>query len=207
MLMNRSASALLISATLMIAGTSAQADTINTGRGQLAKDVSQPAAKKTTRALKATKSHAGKKKVRRARKAKASVSHGARRSKYVPLVHQLKPAGLPFTLVDAVITMESGYNASARGRHGEIGLMQVKPATARMVHSLTGVKAGSLTVPANNLRVGMAYLDWCYRRAKGKIGATIGCYNAGPGNMWKWQKFAVTRKYVRYVLSRFGGSS
>ena len=98
--------------------------------------------------------------------------------------------------------MESGYNAAARGRHGEIGLMQVKPATAQMVRSLTGVKGGSLSVPANNLRIGMAYLNWCYRRAKANIGATIGCYNAGPGNMWKWQKFAVTRKYVRYVRSR-----
>ena len=65
--------------------------------------------------------------------------------------------------------------------HGEIGLMQVKPATARMVRSLTGVRAGSLAVPANNLRIGMAYLNWCYRRAKRNVGSHHRLLQRRPG--------------------------
>ncbi|MGI9462889.1 MAG: lytic transglycosylase domain-containing protein [Aestuariivirgaceae bacterium] len=140
--------------------------------------------------------------IKKKRKSGLSLKRSSRRTKYLALARKHKPAGLPISLVDAVITMESGYNPAARGQHGEIGLMQVKPATARMTRSLTGVKGGSLTVPANNLRIGMAYLNWCYKRAKLNVAATIGCYNAGPGNMWKWHKFAVTRKYVRFVRQR-----
>ncbi|NNE22034.1 MAG: lytic transglycosylase domain-containing protein [Rhizobiales bacterium] len=158
---------------------------------------------KTTNTQQAKPAQATRNKTASARKpGKAMTRRNVRRAKYLPMAKSMKPSGLPIALVDAVITMESGYNPSARGASGEIGLMQVKPATARMVRSLTGVRGGSLSVPVNNLRIGMAYLNWCYKRAKRHVPATIGCYNAGPGNMWKWHKFAVTRKYVSFVRKR-----
>ena len=201
--MNVSAKALVFSVAMAIAGATAQAESIRSGQSELEENSrinsTRTSKNKAAKAEKVSR----KKSATRKRSAKRVSSRNGRRSKYMPMVKRLKPAGLPIRLVDAVITMESGYNASARGQAGEVGLMQVKPATARMVRSLTGVKTGgSLAVPANNLRVGMAYLNWCYRRAKRNLAATIGCYNAGPGNMWKWQKFAVTRKYVRFVQSR-----
>lgn len=203
--MKVSAMALIMGAAMTVASTATMAETndntdfnrnggtiktISTGKAKLA-----PASRKKT---------VRKKTVRKktARAGKAGTTRSVRRAKYLPMARSMKPAGLPISLVDAVITMESGYNPAARGAAGEIGLMQVKPATARMVRSLTGVRAGKLSVPANNLRIGMAYLNWCYKRAKRNVPATIGCYNAGLGNMWKWQKFAVTRKYVSFVRKR-----
>ena len=41
--------------------------------------------------------------------------------------------GIPFPLVDAVMNLESGYDASAHGAAGEIGLMQVMPETAAVL--------------------------------------------------------------------------
>lgn len=195
--MKVSATALIMGAAMTIASTAAMAETTGADNEQSGRGV------KTTSTHQAKLAPASRNKTTRARSTgKVSTKRSVRRAKYLPMAKSLKPAGLPIALVDAVITMESGYNPSARGRHGEIGLMQVKPATARMVRSLTGVRAGSLSVPVNNLRVGMAYLNWCYKRAKRTVPATIGCYNAGPGNMWKWQKFAVTRKYVSFVRKR-----
>src|SRR5262245_52641057 len=40
--------------------------------------------------------------------------------------------GLPPALLDAVMAVESSYNPAVVGMDGEIGLMQVMPATARM---------------------------------------------------------------------------
>ena len=217
--MKVSATALIVGATMAITSTMAIAETTKSdnNRGVVSTKVvtkqkthgikpAKVSSRKVSR-KKVTRKKVLRKNVNRKRSStRATTSRSARRGKYLPMARRLKPAGLPISLVDAVITMESGYNPSARGRHGEIGLMQVKPATARMVRSLTGVKAGSLTVPSNNLRVGMAYLNWCYKRAKLNVAATIGCYNAGPGNMWKWQKFAVTRKYVRFVRNRISSN-
>ncbi len=134
-----------------------------------------------------------------------------RRASLMPLVRSAKPGRLPLSLVDAVITNESGYRAGVRGSRGEVGLMQILPATARSIARQTGLGgvaglSGSqlvryLSVPRNNLRVGLAYLNWCYGKANGDVGATIGCYNAGPGNMWRWNRIAVTRNYVRRVRS------
>lgn len=195
--MNSSAKAIVAGLALTLTGFAANAETVSNYTSQFGKSKTLSSTYTSKRAVRAVKKISRKKRTKR-----PSIKRSGRRTKYLALAKRLKPAGLPISLVDAVITMESGYNPGARGRHGEIGLMQVKPATARMVRSLTGVRAGALSVPANNLRIGMAYLNWCYRRAKSSIPATIGCYNAGPGNMWKWQKFAVTRKYVRFVRNR-----
>lgn len=190
--------AMALCGILLVAGNDARADTANAGNAGISVTAETSSVTKIKKSLTKVKK-SGTKKAGVKRRGASSKSHAARRSKYLSMARQSKPSGLPIKLVDAVISMESGYRPNARGSAGEIGLMQIKPATARMVHSLTGVRGGSLSNPATNLRVGMAYLNWCHRKAKGNVSVTIGCYNAGPGNMWKWKKFAVTRKYVRYV--------
>src|SRR5688572_29793055 len=40
---------------------------------------------------------------------------------------------IPFAIVDAVMRVESGYDPRARGDVGEVGLMQIRPATADML--------------------------------------------------------------------------
>lgn len=90
-----------------------------------------------------------------------------------------KAAGLPTELAEAVIRHESRFNPKARGRHGEIGLMQIKPQTARAL-GYTGTAAGLYDVETN-LKWGMAYLAGAYKLAGGDTCGTILRYNAGHG--------------------------
>lgn len=88
-------------------------------------------------------------------------------------------AGLPAELAEAVIRHESRFNARARGRHGEVGLMQIKPQTARGL-GYRGTAAGLYDVETN-LKWGMAYLAGAYKLAGGDTCGTILRYNAGHG--------------------------
>ncbi|WP_137389731.1 transglycosylase SLT domain-containing protein [Rhodoligotrophos defluvii] len=132
----------------------------------------------------------------------------ARRAQFLPVAGRIKPAGLPLALIDAVITRESRYNPKARGSRGEVGLMQLLPSTARGIAREKGLAAANLSgaalikwleVPENNIRLGTHYLSMCHEKAKQNVAATIGCYNAGPGNMWSWKSIGYTRRYVRFV--------
>ncbi len=109
-------------------------------------------------------------------------------------LRSVTPRGLPVRLAAAVVTIESGWRVNARGSSGERGLMQLMPATARMMGA-----RGNLYNPRVNMRAGTKYLHWCYRRARGNVAATIGCYNRGPGLMWSWSKNSITRRYVGKV--------
>jgi soluble lytic murein transglycosylase-like protein len=85
--------------------------------------------------------------------------------------------GIPASLASAVITVESNGRVYARGKAGEIGLMQIKPATARDM----GYKGGAdgLFDPETNIRYGMLYLAKAHELAGGNTCGTILRYNAG----------------------------
>jgi soluble lytic murein transglycosylase-like protein len=87
--------------------------------------------------------------------------------------------GVPVALAHAVIRVESNYRTNARGSAGEIGLMQIKPATARGM-GFTG-SAKALYDPATNLRWGMKYLGKAHQLGRGSTCGTILRYNAGHG--------------------------
>ncbi|MBK8457141.1 MAG: transglycosylase SLT domain-containing protein [Phyllobacteriaceae bacterium] len=87
--------------------------------------------------------------------------------------------GVPVGLAHAVVRVESNYRANARGGAGEIGLMQIKPATARML-GYSG-KASGLFNPETNLKYGMKYLGQAHRLGGGSVCGTILKYNAGHG--------------------------
>lgn len=85
--------------------------------------------------------------------------------------------GVPEALAHAVIQVESNYRANARGRAGEIGLMQIKPATARGIGFSGSTQA--LYDPETNIRYGMKYLAQARQLAGGDLCGTILRYNAG----------------------------
>jgi hypothetical protein len=87
--------------------------------------------------------------------------------------------GIPFALVDAVMFVESSYNPGARGRVGEIGLMQVLPATAALM-GFQGPVA-RLAEPATNIAYGARYLAQAWRLAGGDLCTTVMKYRAGHG--------------------------
>jgi hypothetical protein len=72
-----------------------------------------------------------------------------------------KANGIPESLAHAVITVESNYRASARGAAGEIGLMQIKPSTARMMGYRGSTKG--LYHPETNIEYGMKYLAMAHK--------------------------------------------
>lgn len=85
--------------------------------------------------------------------------------------------GVPVALASAVVRIESNFRPDARGRAGEIGLMQIKPATARMM-GYSGSAKG-LYDPDTNIRYGMKYLAMAHKLGGGDTCATILRYNAG----------------------------
>ncbi|MFP5078165.1 lytic transglycosylase domain-containing protein [Rhizobium sp. YIM 134829] len=99
---------------------------------------------------------------------------------YAPLIETYAEAyGVPVDLAQAVIRVESNYNPKARGSAGEIGLMQIKPATARMM-GYDGGRAG-LFDPETNIKFGMKYLAKAHTLSGGFTCGTILRYNAGHG--------------------------
>lgn len=87
--------------------------------------------------------------------------------------------GVSPQLASAVIKIESNFNAKARGAHGEVGLMQIKPETARAM-GYTGNTAG-LYDPATNLKYGIKYLAMAHQLGGGDMCSAILRYNAGHG--------------------------
>lgn len=95
------------------------------------------------------------------------------------IVKYAKRYGVPTNLAHAVVSVESKFNPKARGSAGEVGLMQIKPATARMMGYRGTTKA--LYDPETNIRWGMQYLATAHQLGGGQVCSTILRYNAGHG--------------------------
>jgi soluble lytic murein transglycosylase-like protein len=107
--------------------------------------------------------------------------------------------GVPVALAHAVIRVESNYRANARGKAGEIGLMQIKPATARAMGYSGG--AAGLYNPETNIRFGMKYLAMAHQLGGGSTCGTILKYNAGHGAR---RMNPVSAAYCRKVQRHLG---
>jgi soluble lytic murein transglycosylase-like protein len=87
--------------------------------------------------------------------------------------------GIPPDLADAVASIESNYDPGAMGAAGEIGLMQVMPATAAML-GFRGTNA-ELAVPAVNVSLGVRYLSRAWQLAGTDLCRALMKYRAGHG--------------------------
>ncbi|MFV0358671.1 lytic transglycosylase domain-containing protein [Tropicimonas sp.] len=106
--------------------------------------------------------------------------------------------GVSPALVLAVIGIESSGNRAAVSPAGAAGLMQLMPATARRF----GVS--DRTDPAENIRGGVAYLDWLLDHFGRDPVLALAAYNAGE-NAVKTHggvpPYAETRDYVPKVVA------
>ncbi|PZN99597.1 MAG: lytic transglycosylase [Hyphomicrobiales bacterium] len=84
--------------------------------------------------------------------------------------------GVPFSLADAVVRVESRYNPRAANA-GNYGLMQIRHQTARGM-GYSGGAAGLLDAETN-ARYAMKYLAMAYRAAGGDTCRTIMKYQSG----------------------------
>jgi hypothetical protein len=101
-------------------------------------------------------------------------------------------------LVLAVIAVESAGRPAAVSPAGAQGLMQLIPATAERF----GVR--DPFDPAQNIRGGVAYLDWLLGEFDGDAVLALAGYNAGEGAVRRnggVPPFAETRDYVPRVLA------
>jgi soluble lytic murein transglycosylase-like protein len=101
-------------------------------------------------------------------------------------------------LVLAVIGIESAGQSDAVSHAGAVGLMQLIPATAERF----GVTDS--TDPEQNIKGGVAYLDWLLNEFNNDPLMVLAAYNAGEGAV-KANKgvppYAETRDYVPKVLA------
>lgn len=104
---------------------------------------------------------------------------GARDGYRAMIEKEAKRERLAPEIADAVMSVESGYNAAAIGGVGEIGLMQILPSTARML-GFVGSNA-DLAVPATNIRYGVTYLAQAWRLSGGDLCTAVMKYRAGHG--------------------------
>lgn len=91
--------------------------------------------------------------------------------------HYAVAYGVPVSLAHAVVKVESNYRPNVVGSAGEIGLMQIKPSTARMM-GYSGTAKG-LFNPDTNIKYGMKYLAKAHNLGGGTTCGTILKYNAG----------------------------
>jgi len=125
-------------------------------------------------------------------------------------------------LVKAVVWRESAFDARARGRAGELGLMQLMPASAgewAAAERVPGFMHKHVLDPRTNTFVGAWYLAHALKRYPATDNPTayaLADYNAGRGNVLKWLQgpaatnsssflsqmtFPGTRRYIESVLS------
>jgi soluble lytic murein transglycosylase len=133
--------------------------------------------------------------------------------------YQLEPA-----LIRAVIWRESGFNPRARGRAGELGLMQIRETAAlewASAEHIRGFDHAACLNPLTNVLAGSWYLKNVlrhYSQADDPLPFGLAEYNAGRGNVLKWLAgggatnsaafierigFPGTRAYVLKIIERY----
>lgn len=131
--------------------------------------------------------------------------------------------GVDPALVKAVVWRESWFDPRARGRAGEIGLMQIREEAAGEWAKAEGVlffTHRQLYDPAKNTLAGTWYLRKLlgrYTRTDNPVPYALADYNAGRTHVLQWSKgaaatnsaafidqigFPGTREYVQAVMAR-----
>jgi len=103
-------------------------------------------------------------------------------------------------LVAAVVETESRFKSNARSQVGARGLMQLMPKTGRWMG------AHNLYNADQNVDAGAKYLKYLNTRFDGNLTKTIAAYNAGEGNVRRYNgvpPFRETRSYVKKVMSKY----
>jgi len=131
--------------------------------------------------------------------------------------------GVDGALVKAVVWRESWFDPSARGKAGEIGLMQIREPAAREwaeAERIPGFHHEHILDPGSNTLAGTWYLARLlrrYPRADNPVPYALADYNAGRGNVLRWNQgaaatnsqqfleqitFPGTRRYIETAMRR-----
>ena len=117
------------------------------------------------------------------------------------LIHEkAKKYDVDPALVAAVIETESRFRSKARSQVGARGLMQLMPRTGRWLG------ADDLYDPEQNVDAGVKYLKYLQARFHGNLKQAIAAYNAGEGNVRRYNgvpPFRETQSYVKKVMKSY----
>lgn len=116
---------------------------------------------------------------------------GKKYKSYVPtlteaIIKESNEFGFDPVFVLSIIKTESTFNPSARGTSGEIGLMQIRPPTAKWVAEKFGVEwkgEGALYDPIYNVKLGVRYFSLLRSKFSKTAFYYIPAYNMGPRNV------------------------
>jgi soluble lytic murein transglycosylase len=147
-----------------------------------------------------------------------------REHRFDPLFEDVaRRSGIPPTLLKAVAWRESRFQPAARGRHGELGLMQLTEGAAQEWADAVGHETfvhEHVLDPATNVVAAAHYLGKLVRRYTETDHPwvyALADYNAGRANVVRWMEgeartnsqqflsgmtFPGTRRYVEAVLER-----
>lgn len=123
-----------------------------------------------------------------------AIHHESRRHGYDPL------------FVMAMIQVESGCSPTARGERGGVGLVQIKPSTARAVAKDAGLPwhgSETLTRPALNVELALLYLAQLEQQFGDPYLAMV-AFNRGPSRVGHMSpQRARGARYVKKILARY----
>ena len=115
-----------------------------------------------------------------------SAQFKVQRSSYNSLIQKYAPlSGLPWQLISAQCSQESGFDAGARSWAGACGLMQLMPSTAARF----GLSRDEIFDPEKNVSVGCRLMGVLMREFADvpsqyeRIGFALASYNAGSGHI------------------------
>lgn len=127
--------------------------------------------------------------------------------------------GLDPDWVYSVIRQESAFMPAAKSPVGALGIMQIMPATAKLLSRSMRTRAPSLQQllePDRNIEMGTFFLKQLSDQFDGNIVLATAAYNAGPGRARAWQPdvtpapgdiwietipFKETRDYVKNIVT------
>jgi len=121
--------------------------------------------------------------------------------KYDDLIKKAqKKYGVEFSLIKAVIKVESGFNPKAVSKRGAKGLMQIMPDNFKTLLVKDPFN------PLQNIMGGTLYLQRLLRRYKYKLPLVLAAYNAGPKTVDKHKQippYPETQDYVKKVMKSY----
>jgi len=108
--------------------------------------------------------------------------------------------GLSFSLLKAMIKVESNFDSRAVSKKGALGLMQIMP------QNLQAFNIREPYDPKDNIMGGARYFKLLIERFEGKLPLALAAYNAGPTIVDKYRDIPPikeTQDYVKKVMKYF----